>query len=214
MGFSQKGGEHAERKQKHQPRRVPEQDSGPDQRRQGLLEEPAHLLDHGQAIGGLYPRPFQAVIKDGIFVGRQVQRCSLLHHPDADKVGVAIGKQTIAIVDAPNQKPVHHVEAGFQDHQPPKTWGNPLVAEVVLNAVNYLRRHAGNRGRQGSHHDAQQQSPNHHGGTRLPQNAEHRRHVLERLHPLAPGIAGGLWTGFRHYVPILGADQTLCRLGN
>ena len=126
MGLSQEGGQHAERQQKHQPGRVPEQDGGPDQRGQGLLEEPAHLLDHGQAIGGLYPGPFQAVVEDGIFVGRQVQRCRLAHHPDADEVGVAVGQQAIAVVDAARQQPGKHVEAGFQPNQPPKMRQQPL----------------------------------------------------------------------------------------
>ena len=130
MGFSQEGGEHAQREQKHQPGRVPEQDGGPDQRGQGLLEEPAHLLDHGQAIGGLYPRPFQAVVEDRIFVGRQVQRRRLLHDPDADEVGVAVGQQAVAVIDAPRQQAGKHVEAGFEPHQPPKVRYQSLVAEV------------------------------------------------------------------------------------
>ncbi len=65
-----------------------------------LLEEPAHLLDHRQAIGRLDPGPFQAVVENGIFIRRQVQRCRLTHHPDADEVCIAVGQQAIAVIDA------------------------------------------------------------------------------------------------------------------
>ena len=41
--------------------------------RDRLLDEPAHLLDHGQPVGGLHPCAFEAVVEDGIFVDGDVE---------------------------------------------------------------------------------------------------------------------------------------------
>jgi len=53
VGLAKKRRQNTKREQKHQPRRSPCERGGEDQRGDDLLEEPAHLLDHREAVGGL-----------------------------------------------------------------------------------------------------------------------------------------------------------------
>ncbi len=55
-------------------------------RRDGLLDEAAHLLDHGQPVRSLYAGALKAVIEDRIFIDRDVERSSFAHHLDADMI--------------------------------------------------------------------------------------------------------------------------------
>ena len=64
-----------------------------------LLDEPAHLLDHGQPVGGLHAGALQAIVEDGIFVDGDVESRGLAHDLDADVMGVAVGEQVVEVVD-------------------------------------------------------------------------------------------------------------------
>ena len=38
-----------------------------------LLDEPAHLLDHRQAVGGLHAGALQTIVEDGVFIGGDIE---------------------------------------------------------------------------------------------------------------------------------------------
>ena len=63
--------------------------------RDRLLNQPAHLLDHGQPVGGLHARAFQPIVKDGVFVDCHVESRGLAHHLNADVMRVAVGEQVV-----------------------------------------------------------------------------------------------------------------------
>ena len=139
VGFGHEGRRNADDKQQQEPGRIPDQLDGPDQRGQGLLEKPAHLLDHGEAIGGLDPRAFEAVVEVGVLVGGEVEARGLTHDADANVVGVAIGEQGIAIVDGAGERAIEQREGDFGSDDPPEMRRQRLVVDGLFDAADDAR---------------------------------------------------------------------------
>ena len=104
--------------------------------RDRLLDEPAHLLDHGQPVGGLYTRAFQAIVEDGIFVDRDVEGRGFAHHLDADMVGVAVGQQVVEVVDRSRQNAGDDRQGHLRPDQPPEVLRQRLLQADAVDAVD------------------------------------------------------------------------------
>ena len=89
-----------------------------------LLHKPPDGLDHAQTVGGLHASSIQAVIKDRVFIGQQIQFGGMLHHPNADVAGVIFGEERVEEVDEPGQYAVTHRKGKFDRHQPPEAVGD------------------------------------------------------------------------------------------
>ena len=86
----------------------------------GLLDQPAHLLDHRQPVGGLHARALQAIVEDRIFVNRDVERGGFAHHLDADVMGIAVGQQVVEVIHCARQNAGEHRQRHLRADEPPE----------------------------------------------------------------------------------------------
>ena len=135
VGFPDKGGQHAHDQGHNHEGRAVDEHCAPDQGHDGLLEEAAHLLDHGQTVGCLDPGPLQAVVELGILVGGQVQPSRLFHHLDADVIGIAVGEELVGVVHGPGENAIDQRERDFGDDPPPEMRQRGLVVDGVRHAT-------------------------------------------------------------------------------
>jgi hypothetical protein len=70
VAFTEERGDDTCNEQQQQKGRVPDEYGGECHGGNGLLDEPAHLLNHGEPVSGLNARAFETIVKDGIFVRR------------------------------------------------------------------------------------------------------------------------------------------------
>ena len=92
--------------------------------RDGLLDQPAHLLDHRQPVGGLHARAFQAIVEDRILVDGHVESGGFAHDLDADVMGIAIGQQVVEVIHGARQNAGQHRQRHLAADQPPESWGS------------------------------------------------------------------------------------------
>jgi hypothetical protein len=89
----------------------------------GLLNEPAHLLNHRKPVRGLHAGTLQAVVEDRVFVYRHIERRGLPHDLHADVVGVAVGKQIVKIIHCARENACQDRECHLRAYQPPEMLG-------------------------------------------------------------------------------------------
>jgi hypothetical protein len=70
VAFTEERGDDAGNEQQQQEGRVSDEHGRECDGGHGLLDEPAHLLDHGQPVSGLHAGALEAIVEDGILVGR------------------------------------------------------------------------------------------------------------------------------------------------
>ena len=99
MAFAEKCGNDAGDEQEQEEGRVEDEDGRKRDRCDGLLDQPAHLLDHGQPVGGLHARPLQAIVENRILIDRDIERRGLAHHFYAHVMGITIGEQVVEVID-------------------------------------------------------------------------------------------------------------------
>src|SRR5262249_53968301 len=145
-----------------------------------LLYQPAHCLDHVDAICSLNSRPLQPVIEDGIFVRQQIQTSCVLHYSHTDVVHVLAGQQSIGIIDQPPDQPSAHSQSEFASDQPPESVPDRLVC--CDNSNNCVDDELGNPEqcwRQQRGNNSGSQSQHHHRASRLPYEVKDGRHVAK-----------------------------------
>ena len=133
--------------------------NAPDHREHDLLEELAHLLDHGKAVGRLRARTLQPVVKDRVFIGGEVELRGLLHYADADVEGVAVGEELVAVVDRSREHTGEQREGHFRRYQPPEVRQPWLVRHCDLDTVDDAGRDFARAEHQQRNNDAENQSP-------------------------------------------------------
>jgi hypothetical protein len=151
-----------------------------------LLEETTHLLDHGEAVRCLDAGALESVVKDGIFVGSEVEAGSLLHDADADVLGVAVGEEGVRVVDGAGNNAEEDVEGDFGGDEGPKVLGEGLAAENPGDVADDPGGYFSDAEGENSDNDAEGESPGDDGGAGLPEDAEYGWDVLKRSQTLAP----------------------------
>ena len=203
MRLAQKRRQHADEQQQHQPRRGPREREREDHGRDHLQDEPAHLLDHGQAVGRLHAGAFEAIVEDGVLVRRQVELRRLVHHAHAHVLRVAVREQRVRVVDAARDQTQADVQHHLGADQRPEVDRIASPEEVDRlgrerpvrqhrrDAVHNVLRDLGDQKRRGRRDDPEHKPPAHRGPARLPQDAQHRRDVPERAQPVQPRVVVG-----------------------
>ncbi len=200
VGLAEERRQDADHQQQYQPGRVVEQGGGEDQGGDGLLKEPAHLLNEREAIGGLDAGALQAVVVTGVFVGGEVEASGLLHHTQADVVGIAVREQVVAVINEAAEEAGDDGEQHFESDDPPEVNRDRLAAEDVINAVDDPRSDFGDAPRGEGNEKAQGDAPDDDGAAGLPEDFQDGGDVFERANPLCPrtGLRGRSGFGSRH----------------
>ncbi len=100
------------------------------------MEESTHLLDHGETVRCLNSGSLESVVEDGIFVGSEVKASSLLHHANADVLGVAVGEERVGVVDGAGDDAEQDVEGNFGGDEGPEVLGEGLATQNPGDVAN------------------------------------------------------------------------------
>ena len=188
--LSDEGWEDAEGEKEDEPWGCPCEGYGEDQGGDDLLEEAAHLLDHGEAVGGLNAGSLEAIVEEGIFVGGEVEAGSLLHDADADVLGIAVSEERVGVVDGTGDDAEQDVEGDFGGDEGPEVSGQGLAAEDAGDVADDPGGYFGDAEGEDGDDDAEDQPPGDDGGAGLPEDMEYGWDVLKRAQPLAPWTFG------------------------
>ncbi len=188
--FAEECGNDAGDEKEKQEGRVIDENSGEGDGCDRLLDQPAHLLNHGQPVSGLDAGAFEAVVKDRVFVDRDVKGGCLAHDLDTDVMGVAVGEQIVKVINRTRQDAGDDGERHFAAHQPPEIRGKRLVQTDAIHAVDDVAADDADAHGQKGNDDADGDVPENDGGTGFPNEVENRGDIFEGPQPIAPCVTG------------------------
>ena len=190
MRFPQECRYDASHQDQYQPRREQKHAGGQAQCHDALLNQLAERPDHAHSVDRLDPRSLQLVVEIGIFIRRQIELRGVLHDLQAAVHHEAGGEYLVEVVDCAREhhrKPRH--EKGGH-HQQPKVLGKLLMpGDVGDHGVNDQPR----RQQDAEGHKRYSQPKNQAQGDRrrrrVPEHAQHGRHVPQRGYAFLPTVA-------------------------
>jgi len=186
----------AEGEKEDEPWGCPSEGYGEDQGGDDLLEEAAHLLDHGETVGCLDSGTLEPIVEDRVFIHGQIEGCRFAHDFDADVMGIAVGKQVVEVIDRARKNAGKYREPHFRANEPPEVLRQRIVEADLIDSIDDEAAHDANADRQKGDDDADGEIPGNDGRARLPDEVENRGNVFERAQAVSPGIARGLrWIG-------------------
>ncbi len=152
-----------------------------------LLDQAAHLLNHGQPIGGLHTRALEAIVENGILVDGYIECGSLAHDLNTDMVGITIGKKIVEVVDRTRHETggdgQHHLCADKIPEVPRKR----LMEADAIDAIDDSSRNDADANRKKCNDDANRDVPEDNCWTRLPDKMKYGGNVFESVHAIRPG---------------------------